>query len=66
MRRGNYAIDLYVLSSVAQDYLNGAIEFEVVGARGHVEDPRRARDYLGVVNVEQEWGAVRQGTPNRV
>ena len=29
-------------------------------------DPRHMRDNLGLVSVEQEWGELRQGTPNRV
>ncbi|MGH3103386.1 MAG: polysaccharide ABC transporter ATP-binding protein, partial [Gaiellaceae bacterium] len=61
LRRGGYQVDLYVLTSLPQDDLRGAIEFEVAGARGFLEDPRHARDYLGFVNVEQEWGGVRQG-----
>jgi lipopolysaccharide transport system ATP-binding protein len=61
LRRGTFAVELYVLTSVPQDNLRGAIEFEVAGGRGSVGDPRQVRDYLGVVNVEQEWGAIRQG-----
>ena len=60
LRRGTYSIDLYVITNVAQDYLTGAIEFEVAGTRGPVSDPRQARDYLGVVDVEHEWGSIRQ------
>jgi hypothetical protein len=29
-------------------------------------DPRHMRDSLGLVSVEQEWGELRQGAPNRV
>ena len=61
LRRGNYQIDLYVLTTLPQDDLRGAVEFEVAGVRGYVEDPRHVRDYLGVVAVEQQWGEVRQG-----
>lgn len=60
LRQGNYAIDLYLLTHVAQDFLTGAIEFEVAGARGAVEDPRQAREGLGLVHVEQEWQPVRR------
>jgi hypothetical protein len=58
-RRGNYQIDLYMRTNVAQDELNGAIEFEIAGPRKPVDDFRR-HQYLGVVNVEQEWGLLRQ------
>jgi hypothetical protein len=61
LRRGRYQIDLYLLTRLPQDDLRGAIEFEVAGQRGGAEDPRHARDYLGVVTVDQEWGEVRQG-----
>jgi lipopolysaccharide transport system ATP-binding protein len=61
LRRGGYAIELYALTSLPQDDLLAAIEFEVAGARGELDDPRHARDYLGLVDVEHEWGAVRQG-----
>jgi lipopolysaccharide transport system ATP-binding protein len=60
LRRGNYAIDLYLMTHHAQDFLTGAIEFEVAGTRGGVEDPRHARDFLGLVDVEHEWAPVRQ------
>jgi lipopolysaccharide transport system ATP-binding protein len=60
LRRGNYSIDLYLMTHHAQDFLTGAIEFEVAGVRGGVEDPRQARDFLGVVDVEHEWLPVRQ------
>jgi len=64
LRRGNYSIDLYLMTHVAQDFLTGAIEFEVAGTRGSVEDPRHVRDVLGLVNVEQEWQPVRRlGAP---
>jgi lipopolysaccharide transport system ATP-binding protein len=59
LRRGNYQIELYVLTRVAQDLISGAIEFEVAGARAGDTDPREMRDYLGLVNVEHEWGAIR-------
>jgi lipopolysaccharide transport system ATP-binding protein len=61
LRRGRYQIDLYVLTRLPQDDVRGAIEFEVTGQREGNEDPRHARDYLGVVTVEQDWGEVRQG-----
>jgi homopolymeric O-antigen transport system ATP-binding protein len=60
LRRGNYSIDLYLMTHIAQDFLTGAIEFEVAGTRGVVADPRQVRDYLGVVDVEHEWGPVNQ------
>jgi homopolymeric O-antigen transport system ATP-binding protein len=61
LRRGGYLIDLYALTSLPQDHLPAAIEFEIAGPRGTVDDPRHTRDFLGFVNVEQEWGGVRQG-----
>jgi lipopolysaccharide transport system ATP-binding protein len=63
LRRGGYMVDLYVLTSLPQDDLRGAIEFEVAGPR-EAADPRHVRDYLGVVDVEQEWTGVRQGLPS--
>ena len=66
LRRGTYPLDLYVIVGSAQDDLRGAIEFEVVVSREPDGDPRRVRDNLGLVSVEQEWGELRQGTPNRV
>jgi lipopolysaccharide transport system ATP-binding protein len=60
LRRGNYSIDLYLMTHHAQDFLTGALEFEVAGVRGGVDDPRQARDFLGVVAVEHEWLPVRQ------
>ena len=60
LRRGGYRLDLYMLTSVPQDDLRGAIELEVAGPRGAVDDPRRVRDYLGVVDVPHVWGDVRQ------
>jgi lipopolysaccharide transport system ATP-binding protein len=68
LRPGSFALDVYALTSVPQDDLRGVVAFEVAGRRAAVDDPRHARDYLGVVNVEQEWGAVRQAdrTPSEV
>jgi lipopolysaccharide transport system ATP-binding protein len=60
LRRGKYSIDLYLMTHLAQDFLTGAIEFEVAGSRGGVEDPRHAREFLGVVDVEHDWLPVRQ------
>jgi lipopolysaccharide transport system ATP-binding protein len=60
LRRGNYSIDLYLVTHHAQDLLAGAIEFEVAGTRGGVEDPRQARDFLGFVDVEHEWQPLRR------
>jgi lipopolysaccharide transport system ATP-binding protein len=60
LRRGRSVVDLYALTSLPQDDLRGAIELEVSGPRGPVDDPRHVRDGLGVVSVEQEWGAVRR------
>jgi homopolymeric O-antigen transport system ATP-binding protein len=68
LRRGIYSIDLYLMTHVAQDFLTGAIEFEVAGTRGFVEDPRQARDIFGLVHVEHEWRPVRRvgGPPTQV
>ena len=60
LRPGRYALELYALTSLPQDDVRGAIEFEVVGSRSGEQDPRHARDYLGLVNVEYEWGRVHQ------
>ncbi len=60
LKRGRYQVDLYALTRVPQDDLRGVIEFEIAGPRGEVTDPRRVRDILGVVDVEHEWGGVRQ------
>jgi hypothetical protein len=65
LRPGSYVLDLYALTTVPQDDLRAVVEFEVVGAREAVDDPRHVRDYLGVVNVEQEWGRIQQGEPAR-
>jgi lipopolysaccharide transport system ATP-binding protein len=65
LKRGGYRVDLYGLTTVPQDDLRGAIEFEVAGPRGSVDDPRRVRDYLGVVDVPHAWGEVRQRTDER-
>jgi energy-coupling factor transporter ATP-binding protein EcfA2 len=65
LRRGTYSIDLYLMTHLAQDFLTGAIEFEVAGTRGGVDDPRHARDFFGVVDVEHEWEPVRQGDRSR-
>ena len=59
LRRGSFSIDLYLMTHHAQDFLTGAIEFEVAGTRGAVADPRHARDFLGLVDVEHEWEPVR-------
>jgi lipopolysaccharide transport system ATP-binding protein len=66
LRIGRYLVDLYLLTGSPQDYLLSAIGFEVVASREPDADPRRARDELGLVTVEQEWGELRQGTPHRV
>ena len=65
LRRGAYRIDLYALTGVPQDDLRGVIEFEVAGARGAVDDPRKVRDYLGLVDVPHSWGEVRQPSSER-
>jgi lipopolysaccharide transport system ATP-binding protein len=65
LRRGGYRIDLYALTGVPQDDLRGVIEFEVAGARGAVDDPRKLRDYLGLVDVPHAWGEVRQPSGKR-
>ena len=61
LRRGGYRLDLYALTSAPQDDLRGVIEFEIAGPRGAVDDPRRLRDYLGLVDVPHSWSEVRQG-----
>jgi hypothetical protein len=66
LRSGRYTLDLYLLTAQPQDYLLSAKTFEVVVSREPGGDPRRVRDNLGLVSVEQEWGELRQGTPNRV
>jgi hypothetical protein len=66
LRSGRYTLDLYVLTAQPQDYLVGAKTFEVVVSSEPGGDPRHMRDSLGLVSVEQEWGELRQGTPNRV
>jgi lipopolysaccharide transport system ATP-binding protein len=60
LRRGRYQMVLYALTTLPQDAVGNAIEFEVTGQRDGDEDPRHARDYLGVVAIDQEWGEVRQ------
>jgi lipopolysaccharide transport system ATP-binding protein len=65
LRRGGYRIDLYALTGVPQDDLRGVIEFEVAGARGTVDDPRKLRDYLGLVEVPHTWGELRQRSDER-
>ena len=60
LKRGRYQVDLYALTRVPQDDVRAVIEFEIAGPRGEVTDPRHARDILGVVDVEHEWGGVRQ------
>jgi lipopolysaccharide transport system ATP-binding protein len=65
LRRGGYRLDLYALTSAPQDDLRGVVEFEVAGPRGAVDDPRRLRDYLGVVDVPHVWGEVRQRSGER-
>jgi homopolymeric O-antigen transport system ATP-binding protein len=65
LRRGGYMIDLYLLTSGPEDDLRGAIRFEVAGSRGAVDDPRRVRDYLGLVDVPHVWGEVRQRGADR-
>jgi hypothetical protein len=55
-----------VLTPSPQDYLLAAIGFEVIASPEPEADPRRVRDNLGLVTVEQEWGELRQGEPNRV
>jgi lipopolysaccharide transport system ATP-binding protein len=66
LRSGRYTLDLYVLTAQPQDYLVGAKTFEVVVSSEPGGDPRHMRDSLGLVSVEQEWGELRQRTPNRV
>jgi lipopolysaccharide transport system ATP-binding protein len=61
LRRGTYQIELYLLTRVAQDLIPGAVEFEVVGPRIGVVDPRQQREYLGLVSVPHEWTLVPSG-----
>jgi lipopolysaccharide transport system ATP-binding protein len=60
LRRGRYQLDLYALTRVPQDDVRGVIEFDVAGPRGEVTDPRHVRDELGVVDIDHDWGGVRQ------
>jgi hypothetical protein len=66
LRTGRYTVDLYLLTASPQDYVLSVIGFEVVASRDPNADPRRTRDNLGLVTVEQEWGELRQRTPDRV
>jgi lipopolysaccharide transport system ATP-binding protein len=60
LRPGRYLVDLYVLTSLAQDFLPGVLEFEVSGARdGGGADPRYLRDTESLITVDQVWGAPR-------
>src|SRR5919106_2881144 len=61
LRRGTYQFDFYVLTTLPQDDLRSVLEFEIAGPRGLVDDPRHARDYLGLVAVEHEFGPLSQG-----
>jgi lipopolysaccharide transport system ATP-binding protein len=60
LKRGRYQLDLYALSRVPQDDVRGVLDFEVAGPRGEVTDPRHVRDELGVVDIDHDWGGVRQ------
>lgn len=67
LRPGRYTIDLYMLTGIPQDMLRSVISFEVIGARDPHENPRYARDRLGVVTVEHQWGEIVQlGRSRRV
>jgi lipopolysaccharide transport system ATP-binding protein len=66
LRSGRYTLDLYLLTAQPQDYLLSAKTFEVVVSHDPEGDPRRVRENLGLVSVEQEWGELRQRAPNRV
>ena len=66
LRSGRYTLDLYLLTAQPQDYLLSAKTFEVVVSHDPEGDPRRVRENLGLVSVEQEWGELRQQSPNRV
>jgi hypothetical protein len=65
LKRGGYRLDLYGLTTVPQDDLRGVIEFEIAGPRGAVDDPRKLRDYLGLVDVPATWGEVRHRSNER-
>ena len=65
LRQGRYQLDLYMLTHSPQDQLLGPIGFEVALPRNGVMDPRQAREGFGLVNVECEWGEVRQETEER-
>jgi lipopolysaccharide transport system ATP-binding protein len=58
LRPGRYALDLYLLTAAPQDYVRGAIQFEVAGAPGEGSSPRDSQHW-GLVNVEQEWSELR-------
>jgi lipopolysaccharide transport system ATP-binding protein len=65
LRPGRYALDLYTLTGSPQDYVRGAIQFEVAGAAGPGASPRDTQHW-GLVNVEQDWGALRPREDARV
>jgi lipopolysaccharide transport system ATP-binding protein len=58
LRPGRYALDLYALTGPPQDYVRGAIQFEVAGPGDRGESPRD-HQHWGLVNVEQDWSALR-------
>jgi lipopolysaccharide transport system ATP-binding protein len=58
LRSGRYAVDLYVLTGVPQDYVRSAIQFEVAGPREASSDARDVQPW-GVVDVEHSWTDLR-------
>jgi lipopolysaccharide transport system ATP-binding protein len=58
LRPGRYQLDLYALTGLAQDYMRGAIQFDVAGGREQRESPRDTQNW-GVVNVEHDWSELR-------
>ena len=59
LRSGRYAVDLYVLTGVPQDYMRSALHFEVAGPREASHDARDTQPW-GVVDVEHEWSELRR------
>ena len=57
LRPGRYALDLYTLTGSPQDYVRGAIQFEVAGTAAG--PGTRGTQNWGLVDVENEWGELR-------
>ena len=54
LRPGRYALDLYALTGAPQDYVRGAIQFEVAGQAQELANARDAQHW-GLVTVEHQW-----------